>query len=368
MRDFVRVLVLVLVGTARLYAQGAEDAQVTLARERVRAAEAALAAYTDSVARTQGRLDTLDLGDVVFLVSPETNRDVRTAAEAALRTIRTVYGKRTALLRTLPAANVVVRATTWQRSSGDGRPGSPRYSITSNEDISLKQSDIPRDSVRLRMALEWRFFEALKRMPGVLSRWAGTGLPYHVASDAQWALRRIELMSVPATIAHDCVSGALISCELALRLRPGNDPVVEWYDAAWRRRFVDDRLYDLRRRFPRETYRCRLGLDAACVSMLRQIGAGTDPLSSDLNVSLIEEAMRLGGAGALERAGDSTATPGELIAAIAGVPLDSVITSWRHHVLTVRPPSEVVTPAMVGVSLLWIAGFATLASRSARWR
>ena len=113
--------------------------------------------------------------------------------------------------------------------------------------------------------------------------------------------------------------------------------------------------------------KCIDGDDAACQSLLHS--ASFSPLPRDIRASLVAEALRLGGARAYERLIE---TGGEDIrvrlAAAAGVPFDSLVSTWQARVHDTRVPSDAMRPSIAAASLGWIVLCLGLSMRSSRWR
>jgi hypothetical protein len=54
--------------------------------------------------------------------------------------------------------------------------------------------------------------------------------------------------------------------------------------------------------------------------------------------------------------------------AAAGLPLDSLLGSWRASVLAHRPPATTTPLGTQWLAVVWVLGLAAVATRSTRWR
>jgi hypothetical protein len=93
------------------------------------------------------------------------------------------------------------------------------------------------------------------------------------------------------------------------------------------------------------------------------------PLPGHMRASLVGLALERGGEGAWTRLVENPSMPAEeALARAAGVPLEELVAEWRDWIVTNRPEVYAGTAGKSALALLWIVVFATLATRSTRWR
>ena len=177
-----------------------------------------------------------------------------------------------------------------------------------------------------------------------------------------------ELATAPWRSARECFIGRLDECRRALGIS-GEDPVLDWFDAADRRHYVEEYLKYL----PASQSRyeaCTGNDDAACVALMRLAPrVAAPPLSATTRALLLALALDAGGKNAFDRLLDSPTQPlGVRLAAAAGIPVDSLIGRWRSRVLAVRPKTVAADERVAWGAVVWSVLFALAALRSSRWR
>ncbi len=206
----------------------------------------------------------------------------------------------------------------------------------------------------------------MRSAPPEVRAWTGGALRAS-AGNLPWVAR--ELVTRASTVVRRCYEGDLEGCAQATGLRGGDEPWLNWFTAPERRLYVermvrpgdasDSALWD----------GCvRAGMDDACMVILRGRPLPA-PLTPEARASLLGLALETGGPGAFLRLreGGSGDLARELEAA-AGVPLDTLLASWRREVLATRTSAWAGLVRSPLTLLLWILFFGALASRSTRWR
>jgi len=206
----------------------------------------------------------------------------------------------------------------------------------------------------------------MRSAPPELFAWTGGALRAS-PGDLPWVAR--ELVTRASTVVRRCYEGDLEGCAQATGLRGGEAPWLNWFTAPERRLYVermvrpgdasDSALWD----------GCvRAGMDDACMVILRGRPLPA-PLTPQARASLLGTALETGGPGAFGRL--TEAAGGDLVReleAAAGVPLDTLLASWRREVLATRTSAWAGLVRSPFTLLLWILFFGALASRSTRWR
>jgi hypothetical protein len=75
----------------------------------------------------------------------------------------------------------------------------------------------------------------------------------------------------------------------------------------------------------------------------------------------VEEVFRVGGPRAYERLVSAPGPVREKLAIAAGVPLSTVVSTWRARVLGARPEPMMVTPMVALAALVWCCAFTAVA-------
>jgi len=221
---------------------------------------------------------------------------------------------------------------------------------------------------RLEMDVQERVGMASKPL---YKAWLAAPLPLIPASNTEWRALRFELVSSPSSVAHRCYAGNLPACKVTLGLLEEADPATSWYDAATRRELVRIAFNEgiLERRL---SATCLSGRDTACVTLVRSSLALTQwlnpPGTGRARRTLAQLAFSIGPPGALARLARGSDLPSDALGAIAGVPVDSLISLWQRHAHDGGVESEIATPFVALGALGWILAMGALSLRSPRWR
>ena len=201
--------------------------------------------------------------------------------------------------------------------------------------------------------------------------WLAGTLPLTPAPNTEWRALRLELVSSHSSVTHRCFAGDLAACKVTLGFITEADPATAWYDSTTRRALVKaaSNIGNLERHLSAS---CLGGSDSACVELLRTSRAMEQwlapPGTSLSRMALVQQAFSMGPSGALARLAVRNDLPTEAIGAIAGAPVDSVISQWQRHVRDGGVESEVATSVVALGALGWILAMGALSLRSPRWR
>ncbi len=209
----------------------------------------------------------------------------------------------------------------------------------------------------------------------------------HTPRSAWLAIRR-QLAAAPSTSVQACFDGDLPSCTATLGLRPKgwdrSHVVAAWYSPEARRdvlaragRIDADTLPEdvtaavAFLRLENE-FRMPSGDDVSPGRLVRRGGNRIrwelGPADAGTRASLFLLAVDLGGAGAMDRlaALDPRAPVETALAALAGRPVDELVSEWRDRLLAEVDPADRRTPARS--TLAWVGLLAVFAMTSTRWR
>jgi hypothetical protein len=206
----------------------------------------------------------------------------------------------------------------------------------------------------------------MKSAPPELSEWAG-GQLQAPASAMPWIAR--ELLTTASMAVRRCYQGEMESCAEATGLRGNEGAWDRWYTAAERRLYVQGMGR------PRDAAGAALwegcavaGMEDACDVILRgrELEA---PLTAQARASLLGHALSMGGPDAFRRLrGAADGGIAQRLEAAAGVPLDSLLASWRTEVLQARRSAWAGLARSPLALFFWVFLFGALATRSTRWR
>lgn len=183
----------------------------------------------------------------------------------------------------------------------------------------------------------------------------------------------VQLVTAPSQAAQRCYRGDLGACRDALSVNDMTDPASLWYARAERRALVVTQYGDFLRRsgHGQAVRSCELGSDESCLELLRSLAPGAliQPLDYQARLTLLETAVRIGGAGTFQQFFATPRGPmGRRLAGAAGVSEDSLVGRWRNEVLAARPTPVPLPPWGAWVALGWVIVFGTCGLRSSRWR
>ena len=331
------------------------------------AAQARLEAYDDSVKRAVIATDTIRVGALQYVVEPTLAQLVRDAARDADDSLRAVLG--TAYPR-VAGHTIVVHASVpewWERVTANRvvlsvvRPsGEVWRGWRTRQDLADVRETIITGALR----------SVFSAADPALFRWMGDVVPRDSVPDAEWIGQRVALVSLSAAVGPDCYQGRLEACKRILALVPTTDAVLQWHDAASRRRLVARNGATARRISNAMTLTCERGSDSACVALLQQFPPNLLAPSSSVSarLSLARLAVSLGGPGALARLLDTTGASATRLSVVAGMPQDSLVARWQARARDARVPSRDLSPEIAIVTAAWVMGLGALTLRSSRWR
>ncbi len=362
------------------------ERQLDTLAAQLRVAELGRQALRDSVSRELSRLDSIDVGSARILAPHSLAPTVRWAMTRARDSIRNAFGDFDDILAGTHAgrpALVVRRDSSPERRDG----GEGEYAVTRvrsklphiylvgqvNQQGVEELRRSGEDSIALAQDIQALLLRTVMATGSpVIHHWMGIWAPTAtVRGSFEWAARRLDLVGTPAAVARDCYAGDTARCLAGFGLVAVPDPVMTLYDAPTRRQAVM-RLRSSAARFGNSAgvNAClRRSDDAQCVAVLRDMVLPGDPVFGyELRVSLVEEALAMGGPRAFERFFRTPGSIGQRLEAAAGRPLGEVVARWQHHVVSAQRATEDINPAIVGAALGWTVLFAALALRSTRWR
>jgi hypothetical protein len=206
--------------------------------------------------------------------------------------------------------------------------------------------------------------------PG-LRDWLGGAVVPRFDSGPGHAAVYVELATAPSRAARRCFGGDRDACRDALALSDITDPATQWYSPLERRAWVVEQYGDFLRRsgHGQTVQSCAQGSDESCLELLRSLGTLVPPLDYQARLTLLETAVRIGGAGTFQRFFATPKGPmGRRLATAAGVSGDSLVGRWRNDVLAARPTPVPLPPWGAWVALGWVIVFGTCGLRSSRWR
>jgi hypothetical protein len=245
-----------------------------------------------------------------------------------------------------------------------------RFSINPGAGAISDLSEMNPDLVA-RMIEEAATGRALDRTRGPYYRWHRANPPQRVEDldTVDWGAVRYDVLGSRSLLGPRCYKGEIGACTMLLGLDTVDDPVMAWYDSLARFDAVSSNA-ERARRFSREaTDRCLAGDDAACGRALRAIHMyELPPGGGGTRDALMRQALIMGGEGAVDRLITAKGTAGDALAAAAGVPLDSVVKAWHHQLQEASLGSDVTSPLMVIVAIIWIGILFGLSTRISRWR
>lgn len=203
---------------------------------------------------------------------------------------------------------------------------------------------------------------AQTRLAPELSQWLGPTNPAAGFASTRDGIVR-ELVSSPSSRGSRCLNGAMDECKLLLQVVATEDPLLDAYDPSdfpglvrgWRSEIAAGRS------------RCVNGGDiAACRQVLqRPDRRPVQAASNGMRQSLFAYALMRGGEGAWSRSAVSAGGPlSDQLAAIAGVPVDTLISAWQRDLRSGYRTAE----AGLGTGYLGLLLWAIAASLFFAWR
>jgi hypothetical protein len=362
-----------VIAAAPAAAQRAADyaARIDTMAARAAALRAAMQAVTETRSRevvsASMPTDTVRSGPLRMLVS----RDVRPFAQDALdRAAKEIEGKYGAVLGTIAQAE-------WSLSllpspPQHSRPGLLALGWTSPDGAFHLAGAV--DSIYVTGAIAEQLYRKLRdRISPQLERWVGA-VPLDTGTTAEWAALRVGLASQRLPVARRCFAGEIESCKEGFGLTAFSDSTLPDPDGTRRRAVMRHRSAD-NAVFPELERQCFRRVDTACVALVRAAPWLGAPLAEPegwygepMTATLIREAIRVGGRGAVARLVTATGTVPEQLATISGTSIDSLMNSWHRHVRTAHHQNDTMSFEIALTSVLWAALFGVAALRSSRWR
>jgi hypothetical protein len=193
----------------------------------------------------------------------------------------------------------------------------------------------------------------------------------HRPNDLDWTATWMDVAGTPNRLVSSCVAGDTRACAIALDLASAPAPFHDWYTPGERDTMAIEWVRGYGHVPPPSAHACVYGAShPACDSVLLDpSGPHLDsPLAGSPRRILTELALAIGPPGALSRLIQSTGNPSQRLAAVAGIPTDSLIGLWRHNVFANHRAADVTSISALVAALLWSALLALLAFRSSRWR
>lgn len=345
----------------RIYEQRS-DSMLRVWRELVTASQA----YNDSVARDTRRYHTVRAGPLGVEVAEPRHVPLATAALRDLHaSLGPMYGR---ALDTLGAHRFIVRSET-DRLRDDLIL---LAEVTPERGYEIASAVVYPDSAAVVGGLRVLMLQALGRsVDPTFIRWLRGSLPQDTARTSDWTAARVDLLSSQSSVGFRCYQGDIRACQLSLSLLPVSDTVMELFDAADRRRMVQN-APEWERRFTETATleKCEAGVDSACAVVLRRPGGAglPDPVPTTHRLAVVQLATSLGGRGAYERLLLTDGTPAQRISAAAKIPIDSVMRIWVARARNARLGSEAMSLGIAASSVVWVLAFGALAMRGSRWR
>lgn len=202
--------------------------------------------------------------------------------------------------------------------------------------------------------------------------WTGSYVPLDTLSRPALTQAYRELLLSHSHATRECLAGDLTVCATVLGIRPVDNPAGQLLDPDERRDLV--RLLSSP---GLTTYRqCVVERDDdACLRELTGPGRYQDRLIQVLRGPLtarrtvLQEALRRGGEHAYARLMSARKPDvASYVEVVAGVPLDTLLTSWLAAVQNARPHSIVLTRKAAWTGFLWFVLLAVVVVRNTRWR
>lgn len=304
------------------------------------------------IARERGGRDTIRVGALVYLVN-RSPLPLAQAAAIAWPQVERFYGPAAQAFAQRPFLIQAVDPDT----SEDIPPGQA-IKILWNTDVA------PLARALVAMA-------DLSVLDAGLREWLGGGVVARFDSGPGHAAVYVQLVTAPSQTAQRCYRGDPGACRDALSLSDITDPASQWYGPDERRALVETEYHYFFGRAGRgqAVRSCEQGSDESCLQLLRSLGTLIPPLDYQARLTLLETAVRLGGAETFQRFLATPAGPmGRRLAAAARITEDSLIGRWRSDVLAARPTPVSLPPWDGWLALGWIAAFGACGLRSSRWR
>lgn len=320
----------------------------------------ALGEFDDSLARIRAVTDTLRVGNLRLLVEPAIRSRAESAARVANARIDSIAGSAARRLE-----------DRWLAVHYLSDVGHDTVVVAIRGRLRQEYATVWGPASDSALA-EWIFQDARVALSNTIDRqmyfWMATTPTPDTLPTAMWLNARLNIVSSETSIARRCYDGDIEACKISLRLIGYEDPVMTWFDAAARRRYVTRHGAYSGGSGSVGGEACVAGSDAACVNVMHAINHFADPIPPYLRNTVAAVAVQMGGHAGFERMLNGTDAPMQRLASVAGVPVDSVLRTWLSKVHGTRLPSQDMTPGIALSSLGWVLVCGLLAIRSSRWR
>jgi hypothetical protein len=207
---------------------------------------------------------------------------------------------------------------------------------------------------------------AQSRLSPALAEWLGPTNPSAGYASTRDGMVR-ELVTSPSTRGPKCLDGDIEECAFLLQLAATDDPLVDAYDPADLPRLVRG----WRSEITAGRSRCVNGGDlAACRQVLqRSERRPVQAASNGMRQSLFAYALMQGGDGAwLRKSPQESALLSQQLAAISGVPIDTLLSEWQQDLRAGYRTAEAGLGAGYLGVLLWAIGVSLFFAWRYRWR
>jgi hypothetical protein len=331
------------------------------AMQSIAAVEPARAAERAAKARIRpSPMDTVFANPLVVAMVPELRTAGEPGSRLAAEQLRNLLGDSSSLL----SGSVIGIGT------GRNTVASGGYAVTINAYRDASAAEISRS------ILGW-VGQFLSRQ-GSLSLYSWATLPIGADSAGLFRQAHLELATAAPGAATRCASGVVADCVPALGLIVPDDAVTVYWDSVGRYEAVRRSATASRRGVAgRIAHSCIADhSDDACSEFLRRAIARAParrasdlaPLGTVPRQALLLTAIRMGGAGAVERLlADTSDSAVEAIERAAGQPLTNVIAEWSAGVSAARTVEHSRSRGRSS-TLLWSLAFAGMALGGTRWR
>ncbi|MBK8249743.1 MAG: hypothetical protein IPK85_20455 [Gemmatimonadetes bacterium] len=179
-----------------------------------------------------------------------------------------------------------------------------------------------------------------------------------------WEIARTQMVRSPSASSRDCLNGSVPACARSLGLGGEHTaPVTSWYapsDFRWISHVVARDGDRARQRLVGE---CDRGVVTSCERMVATTppGRAAAPLATaDVRRGLLLLALDIGGPQAIDRLLSSSRPLPERLGVVAGVPVDSLISTWRARVVATPQGSPPVSGFAIAASLMAAAALLAL--------
>ncbi len=337
-------------------AQTVEELRARVAQLEQQWKEADESARRVDAALPKSHVDTIAIGPIVLVAIGDDLTLIRDAADGALQLLSDHLGSDIDLLR-----GVEIYALVREHTVGLGLTSGMEQSRSFILFEETKAADLAGSLVHtalgaLDLTQAWR-------------DWLDVGTPT-LLSTVDFVRAYESLATSPFDASSECLLGELGGCRLALGLTETSEPLLTWYSEADRRTLVENSGRGPERFFPNRATmydRCVEGDGESCSTFMKDRSI-QPPLPTNVRVTLVQHALVVGGDGAYGRLYRAGGTMEERLTAAAGVPVDSLIASWRAMLADSAGHPTAVSWPLGLAAVFWAMAFSAMALRSTRWR